>query len=318
MMEKKQTRTLLIFYLLAIYVILQFSWWAYYLVNLHKEILELKLSLADSNELRESLQTTYHKKVWMILGEGSVFIFFLLVGIWKVQSNLRKEGRLVRLQHNFLLSVTHEIKTPIASIRLLLETISKRKMEEEQRNKILQSSLEETDRLDALSDKILLATRIESKGEGFFSEEIDFSEFIRKLAEDLSSTIGSRHKLNLSIDNGIFLSGDVQALRSIFVNLFENACKYAPRETEIRVELKKDQNHAVLTIQDEGPGIAPEDEKRIFEKFFRSGDENTRTSKGTGLGLYIVKELTEQMNASLSYRPNKPHGAIFAVKFNLK
>lgn len=314
-MAKKETRTLFIFYLLAIYVVLQFCWWAYLLVDLHGQVLGLKLHASDASFDGQSLEQKHNNKLWMILGEGMVFLIFLSLGIWKVQDNLKKEGRLVRLQQNFLLSVTHEIKSPIASVRLLLETLKKRKLDDEARMAILDSSLEETDRLDVLSDKILLAARIENQKEVLHPEEIDLGEEVRIKLERYSKTIASAHEVISEITDGLIIHADKQAIHSIFTNLFENACKYSSKGSVVRVEVNEISGAPALVVSDQGPGIEEEDKTRVFEKFFRSGDENTRTTKGTGLGLYIVRQLVDQMGAEISYSSNRPNGAIFTVKF---
>jgi signal transduction histidine kinase len=108
---------------------------------------------------------------------------------------------------------------------------------------------------------------------------------------------------------------DPEALRSIADNLIENAAKYAPAGTSITVELEKGREGWRMTVSDEGPGIAGEEQERIFEKFYRSGNEETRQAKGTGLGLYIVHRLTKGLGGAVHVRNRRPHGAIFAASF---
>jgi signal transduction histidine kinase len=152
-MPKSQTerRVSLLFYLLTAYILLQFAWWAYLLIDLNRTL------YASSGE------GVIRLKTWMIIGEGSVFLIFLLAGIFIMQRTIRKEIALVRQQRNFLLSITHELKTPIASIKLGLQTLQKRKsLSPEERKPFEESAIKNTERLHSLIDNVLLATRIES------------------------------------------------------------------------------------------------------------------------------------------------------------
>jgi len=317
-MNKKQTRTLLIFYLLSFYVVLQFIWWAYYLIDLNQTILSLLLESTDQVELEAEFLALHRKKMWMIAGEGAVFIAFLSVGIWKVQSNLKKESSLALLQQNFLLSVTHEIKSPIASIKLYLETLLKRNLDEEQSKSMLKKALQDGERLNALSDKILLAARIESKSEVFEKNRINLSEHVASFERQMANTIGRNHPVKFLIEDDLFVEADPQACYSILNNLFENASKYSPQGEEIEVKLFAENKLVILTVSDLGPGIPNEEKSRVFEKFYRPGNENTRTNKGTGLGLYIVSQLAQQMQVEVELKDNLPNGTTMVVKFDRK
>lgn len=314
--DRKQTRTLLIFYVLAVYVILQFIWWAYYLVDLNDQILALKLSNAQLNDANAELDLKHSKKMWMILGEGAVFILFLSIGIWKVQSNLKKEFRLARIQQNFLLSVTHEIKSPIASLRLYLETLLKRRLDDEPRKEILENGIKDTYRLDALTDKILIATRLETGGEVFSSERVKLREIAEESIESVKYSIGKGYQFSISAENDPIVLGDPEAIRSLVKNLLENAIKYSPAGSPIRIEISQSARKSSLAVIDEGIGIPSSERERIFEKFYRVGNEDTRTTKGTGLGLYIVKELATMLDAEVRIAQNKPKGSIFTLSFN--
>jgi two-component system, OmpR family, phosphate regulon sensor histidine kinase PhoR len=144
---KKQTA--LFFYLLAGYVFLQFTWWGYHLIQLTKEI-----------TVSEQI---VNKRIGMIIGEGMVFLLILVFGLYKIQKSIRKEHELAQRQNNFLLSVTHELKTPLASIKLYLQTLIKRNFEPEKREELLQKAILENERLEEIVEALLISARIENK-----------------------------------------------------------------------------------------------------------------------------------------------------------
>ena len=141
-------RTALIFYVLSVYVVVQFIWWGYHLIELTSEV------------ANESSQVS--KRVTMIIGEGGVFLILLLIGIWQIRRSIRKELKLSEKQNSFLLSVTHELKTPLAANKLYIQTITKRELSKEQINELLAKAIEENTRLERMIDNILNASRLEN------------------------------------------------------------------------------------------------------------------------------------------------------------
>jgi len=253
----------------------------------------------------------------MVMGEGSVFLFLLCVGAYFIHASIKKEDKLQERQQNFLLSVTHELKSPLAAIKLSIETIVKRDLDKEQQSKLLRNSLKDIERLDDLVENMLLATKIESRTYSFPKEEFDLSELVTRITDRLQvHSCGNQQMINTKIDNNIKVMGDKFALSSVVTNLVENAVKYSGPCAEIAVKLCQNDGKPFLTVSDKGPGI-PDDEKMlIFDKFYRVGDENVRKSKGTGLGLFIVKEVLQNHDADISVKDNTPQGAIFEVTFN--
>jgi signal transduction histidine kinase len=296
---KNTPRSLLVFYVLVSYVVLQFCWWFYLLFDLNNQIYDLRISLSDfinhGVETELLLRKKLSQKHWMILGEGLVFILLLLLGVIQTRKSFRRETRVMRQQKNFLLSVTHELKSPIAAVKLYLQTLEKRDLERPKQIELLQKAIIESNRLDQLVEKSNL------------------SEFIRNFINEFSDKYSIA--LESEIENDIFLSFDSIAFRSILVNLLENAVKYSHSAPEISVKLWTKSNSIFVSVADQGIGIQDEEKLRVFEKFFRSGNEETRQSKGTGLGLYIVKYLVEHHQGSISIRSNTPKGSIFELQF---
>lgn len=300
---KSGKRLVVLFYLLTAYILLQFAWWAYLLIDLNKKYY--------FNEGSEAVRL----KVLMVAGEGTVFLVFLLAGIYIMQRTVRKEISLVRQQRNFLLSVTHELKTPVAAIKLCLQTLQKRAgLPQEKRLTLESTAVENTERLHNLIDNVLLATRIESGQDVVKKQKVDLSELSEKLCGGLLKAIAGRTELYVDIENGISAEVDAQAFESILVNLTENAVKYAGN-SPVAISLTSQPDGIRLRVADRGPGIPPDQRKKVFNKFYRMGNEETRTGKGTGLGLFIVKEFVDLMDARIEISDNDPSGAVFTVWF---
>lgn len=312
------------FYLLVAYIFVQFAWWTYSMFQLNNEISHLKteLNLLKGESVEEvilngnEINTKLHKRWIMISSEGAVFIGILLLGILQIRKTFKKEAELAHQQKNFLLSVTHELKSPIASTKLQLQTLQKHELDREKQKEILANAISDTDRLNNLVENILLAAKIENSFFELHKEKINLSEYI---ADGMKQTIESfnyKQKVVLDIEKEIYLSIDKTSFPSIILNLFENAIKYSPENSTVTLCLKKQNQKIILSVKDEGIGILDEEKENIFQKFYRVGSEETRKSKGTGLGLYIVDYLVKQHNGIISVKNNVPKGSIFEVIFN--
>ncbi|HKK38818.1 MAG TPA: HAMP domain-containing sensor histidine kinase [Cryomorphaceae bacterium] len=298
-------RVSLLFYILTLYILVQFAWWAYLLIDLNK--LYYSSQGAD----------TVNLKIWMVLGEGAVFLTFLLGGIYIMQRTIRKEITLVRQQRNFLLSITHELKTPLAAIKLGIQTLQKRKnLSSDQREPLEKSALANTERLHNLIDNVLLATRIESGQHPLHLNPINISEKTDSICQETEIALGNPGMINREIEPGLTLNVDGNAYESILVNLIENAFKYGDSKG-IYVSLKKEKERVLLSVEDNGRGIPPQEQKKIFEKFYRMGNEETRSKKGTGLGLFIVKELVTLHQGKITISDGNLKGARFTVSLPL-
>ncbi len=253
----------------------------------------------------------------MIMGESAVFLFLLGIGAYFLHASIKKEDVLKENQQNFLLSVTHELKSPLAAIKLSLQTIEKRELEKEQRDGLIRNSLKDVERLDDLVENMLLATKLESKTYSFPKEVFDFSDLVTKITDRLQvHSCGCQQMIDARIESGVMIDGDKFALSSVVTNLVENAIKYSGKCAEITVELCQNDGKPKLVVADNGLGIPDHEKMHIFDKFYRVGDENVRKSKGTGLGLFIVKEVLQKHDADISVKDNVPHGAVFEVTFS--
>lgn len=318
------SRPLLLFYILVVYVILQFSWWAYLIIDLNHQILENRIAITEllhldtGNQADEkiAMNQELQQKIRMVYGEGFVFLVLLVFGMYKIRHAFHTEFALARQQKNFLLSITHEFKSPLAAIKLNLQTLQKRGLDLNagQTEEILHRSLIETDRIHELVENVLLAARLENQGYEIIQEEIQLSAFLQKLVEHHQLRQNRMHRFQTQITDGVVISGDRLALSSLFNNLLENAEKYAPEGTEITLKLAQGQGEAIVSVEDQGPGIPERERTHIFKKFYRIGNEDTRKTKGTGLGLYIAHHIVSLHGGKITVRSGPSPGAVFEVR----
>jgi|688.fasta_scaffold02783_14 signal transduction histidine kinase len=308
-------RTLVLFSVLAVYVLSQFLWWAYLLVEKDNELQAL-LGQLEALGVRSTIDHDRPERtLWMVAGEGSVFVTLLLLALWLTYRTVRHELGLARLQRNFLMAASHELRTPIAALKLGLQTMHRRELEAAQQHMLMSNAIGDVARLEGLSEKILLATRLEEVKLPVQWGSVDLAALLRSLAQQARMSYGKDHTISMEAPPALLVQSDEEGLRSIFGNLLENACKYAPQGSEVSLVLRHLNGGLVVEVLDEGPGVPVSDRERIFERFYRGGNEETRQAKGTGLGLYIVRRSAEELGATVTYRPRRPKGSIFAVAF---
>jgi signal transduction histidine kinase len=288
-------RSLVIFYSLIIYAAAQLIWWGYQLVSLQ------------------------HRKLGMILSEGSMFIIVLSFGAYYMHRSINRERKLQEQKKNFLLSVTHELKSPLASIKLLLQTIQKRDLTKAQVADFIGKSLLDIERLDDMVENMLLASKIDNRSYSFPKASFSLSVLVDSIVNRLQLTKcdGNMKIINAEIEPKIDFTGDKFALTSVVTNLVENAIKYSGPCEPVDVKLFQKDGKIHLQVADHGIGISDMEKSRIFDKFYRVGSEDTRNTKGTGLGLYIVKQVLDKHEASIRVKDNRPVGSIFEVVFGL-
>lgn len=285
-------------YFLGAYVVLQFAWWGYHLIELSAYIPQEDAQLA--------------KRIGMVFGEGAVFLFILIFGIYRIRKGIAKEFELQQRQNNFLLTVTHELKTPLAALKLYLQTLQKHNLTEEKKESIIDGALSENERLVQLIENILNTSRAENKAFELNKENIDLSLLSAQLTERYQKRYKSL-QFKMEVPEGLNLKADPNMLETILVNLLENAIKYGGAAQEITIKAVPLDRFITLTISDEGPGIAANERTHIFEKFYRIGNEDTRKASGSGLGLYLVAELVHLHHGQVRCQENHPKGCVFEV-----
>ncbi|MFN8244198.1 MAG: ATP-binding protein [Ferruginibacter sp.] len=314
---KKLRLAFIIYWVLLVYILAALVWWFIALNRQNNQMSILKMNLAgvtgktNSPEL-EAIQAENKRKTAQYTGEGSIFFLLIVAGAVFVFRAVRRQLRQSQEQQNFMMALTHELKTPIAVAKLNLETLQKRKLDDAQRERLLQTALQETNRLNSLCNNMLLSSQIEAGGYRTTPEETDFSELVTNCTEDFTGRFPQRQIIR-TVQEGLFVTGDRLLLQLAINNLLDNAIKYAPKETAIQVQLDEQEGRIRLQIKDQGKGIPEEEKKQIFQKFYRIGNAATRAAKGTGLGLYLTRKILEQHNAYIFVTDNQPTGAIFTI-----
>lgn len=279
------------------------------MVQQTKTINEQEVAIVNGDTAkRAALQADLQRKWIMIAGEGSVFLGLMLIGIFQVRKAFRKESELLARQKTFLHSVTHEFKSPVASLRLQIETLLKRNLPNDLQQQALSNALEDTDRLDQLLEKILVAARIDNRELPIYPENLNASDKTRDVIAQVGRAYPGR-KIEQNIAPNVSIYVDAWAFSSIVTNLLENALLYSPQDKSVEVSLSQKENDAVLIVKDLGKGIPADERSNIFQKFYRL---NT-TSKGTGLGLYLVDYFVKKHNGAITVKENSPQGSIFEV-----
>lgn len=312
------------------YMLLAFFWWAVQLwqennrsYKIERDLLELWFTRKNQG-LNETqfLQTTEYQSVerrWirhkrMIIAEGLFFAACLVFGVYAINRSVNREIELTKQRRNFMLSITHELKSPIASVRLVLETLLKRDLQREQLEKLCTNGVKDAVRLQNLVDSLLLAARLENNWRPAY-EPVDLGAIARECVNGLQVRFPDARFEVITTDNLPIVQADKSAITSVVQNLLENAAKYAHSDAQIRFSAQRgEQGKVKMIVADNGKGIPDSEKKAVFEKFYRIGNEETRQSTGTGLGLYIVQHVVRAHKGTLTVSDNKPVGTIFTIE----
>lgn len=315
----------LLLYVFVLYIFAQFLWWEILMARLHTQVMEekqkvLELTVSDVNKLKQDIaqiQYQRQKKIMMIAGEGTIFLLILLYGVALIRKSQKKEAMLMEQKNNFLLSITHELKTPLTTTKLQLQTLKKHKLPPEKQTAVIELAIQENERLNVLIDNVLLATRMQQSSFSLAKETTDITLFIKELVERTYRHELDNGVLQIELQSPLTLSVDKIAFPSIIFNLIDNAIKYSPEKPEVLLTLRKESTHVIIEITDKGVGISDDEKGEIFNQFYRSGSEEVRKTKGTGLGLFIVKYLVEKHGGSIQVSDNQPKGSVFKLIFPL-
>lgn len=315
------TRTItFIYFFLLLYTVAALIWWGLLLYRQNNQILELQqqvLELKTPGPARYQQQADLIKKEKRLhelqyIGEGGTFLLIILLSAGFVFRAVRRQIRLARQQQNFMAAITHELKSPIAVIRLNLETLQKHELDPDKKARFLKKTLTELNRLNQLCNNMLLASQFDSHQYRVEREKISLSELLEKTLLEAGSRM-QHHQLVHVLWPDVLVNADQFMLQIAISNLLENASKYAPGGSTITTTLTATPTKAKLQIADEGPGIPGGEKERVFNRFYRIGNENTRKAKGTGLGLFLAQKIIRQHNGSIVVLDNVPKGTIFEV-----
>lgn len=278
--------------------------------------------VVSSQSIREAW-ADHNRHTRMFLLEGAFFTILLLAGIWVQINTHHRLSEAVRQQSNFISGVTHELKSPLTSIRLYAELLENETIKPEARLRAAQVIREETDRLSGLVEQILRARAVETRDLRFEPQLLDLAEWLEERVDGLRTRLGA-HDRPLVLEGELdapaqsagegWILADPEALELVLGNLVDNALKYSPKPGAVKLGLRCQRHWAEFWVADAGVGFAPEESRRLFDRFYRGGSELTRKTKGTGLGLYLVREFVEAMNGRVLAESDGPgRGARFTV-----
>lgn len=308
-----------VYWFLLLYMIAALVWWFIALEKQNNLMTAIRIAELVKDDPQYIIKLTTieemsSRKTTQYIGEGITFLALILVGAVYVYRATRRQLKFSAQQQNFMMAITHELKTPIAVAQLNLETLQKRRLEEDKQQKLIANTLQEANRLNTLCNNILFTSQLDAGGYSVNFQELNLTDIVETSVDDCKSRFPERI-ITESIEENRLIQGDPFLLQMLVNNLLENALKYSPKNSPIHVSLSLTNNKTCISIADLGQGINESEKKKVFDKFYRSGNENTRKAQGTGLGLYLCKKITETHNGYISVTDNQPNGSIFTVLF---
>jgi signal transduction histidine kinase len=315
--QKKLNTIFIIYWVLLAYIIAALVWWFVALNKQNKQMAIYKMQQLNTTSISytkdiEQLKNQQKRKTFQYLGEGITFFLLILAGAIFIFRAVRKQLRFGKEQQHFMMALTHELKTPIAVATLNLETLQKRKLEEPQQQKLIQNTLQEANRLNTLCNNMLLSSQIDASNYSITNEDMNLSELVETSIAEYKNRFSS-HQFIKNINENNFIIGDRMLLQIAVNNLIDNAIKYSPKESEILINLFVRNNQTTLQVIDKGKGISQLDKQKIFDKFYRVGNAATKEAKGTGLGLYLTKNIIGKHKGNISVTDNLPNGSNFEI-----
>ncbi len=276
-----------------------------------------KITLYLSNPA--PLYARHRVRVWWL---GGIIVLSILgagIGLMAIHGNLERQLRLNEMKSNFVSSVTHELRAPIASVRLMAESLERGKIPQaEKRQEYYRFIVQECRRLSALIENVLDFARIEQGRKQYHMEEVDLASLIHQTVQVLEP-YASEHQVKLAWQppgndlEPVQIHCDAHAIQQALINLVDNALKHSPAGAEVLVGLDAQDHKARLWVEDSGPGIPPEEHERIFEQFYRRGSELRRESTGIGIGLTLVRHIVQAHRGQVQVRSAAGQGSRFTL-----
>jgi len=260
----------------------------------------------------------------IIIDSPNVFIFvggivlIIAIAFWMsiIFRNLSLHIKIARLHDSFIANITHELKSPLSSIQLYLETLTKRNVEPEVQKNFLQIMLKDTNRLNNLISSILEISKYEQKRSLFDFHIYDADETLKQVLNETADHFNlAGESFSIEGDLNSKYKADLTTLRILFSNLTDNAVKYSNGKTEIEIQLIQQKKKIIIHFKDNGIGIPPADQKKIFNKFHRIYGKHIPSVKGTGLGLFYAREIIRKHNGNISVTSaGEGKGSTFSIE----
>lgn len=314
--KKKIQFVFVIYWVLLGYIIAALVFW---FISLNKQnaqmttykIERLSIISATYGAELQKIQADDKRKLAQYIGEGATFLGLILAGAIFIFRAVRRQLRETKEQQNFMMAITHELKTPIAVTKLNLETLQKRALTEQQKDRLIHTSLIEANRLDDLCNNLLLSSQLESKAYRMVLEEINGTSLLEEVMVEFMQRYPDL-VIHKNLQPECFMMADNFLLKMVMHNLLDNVVKYAGKQP-IKVELVEEGNEYLIKIMDAGPGIPDAEKLKIFDKFYRVGNAATKTAKGTGLGLHLCRRVVETHKGTINVGDAEGGGSIFTI-----
>ncbi len=226
-----------------------------------------------------------------------------------------KGASLVRVQNDFLSSVSHELRTPLTSMRLFMESLGSKKLDEAQQAQVVKLLGGEIDRLEALVNKLIELSRMETGRHAFARERIDVRAIVDEaIASFDAATLSRPTKVAVDVEPGLELIGDRAMLVRAIVNLLVNAWKYSDEDKQIAIDARAVGRHIEITVRDNGIGISADEQRDIFEEFHRAPEAIDRGEPGVGLGLAFVRAIARGHKGKVLLASRPGAGSAFTMR----
>jgi two-component system sensor histidine kinase CiaH len=304
----------ILYWFLLAYILAALVFWFITLNSQNIQLSQYRLDMIDVDDAmhqqkQQQIADATDRNTTQYLGEGITFLILICSGAVFVFRIINRQFKQAQQQQDLIMAITHELKTPIAITKLNLETLQKRSLDNTQQQKLINTTIQEVNRLNALCNNILLTSQIEAGEYKITKEEIDFSKLVKECALDFIVRFPQR-KIDMQLSNNAFTTGDLLLLKLAVNNLLDNAIKYSGKDDIVLLKLFQTDKAMRLQVIDYGQGVANEEKEKIFEKYYRG---MLRQAKGTGLGLYLTKKIVQEHNGNVGITNNLPQGSIFEI-----
>ncbi len=304
----------ILYWFLLAYILAALVFWFITLNSQNIQLSQYRLDMIDVDDAmhqqkQQQIADATDRNTTQYLGEGITFLILICSGAVFVFRIINRQFKQAQQQQDLIMAITHELKTPIAITKLNLETLQKRSLDNTQQQKLINTTIQEVNRLNALCNNILLTSQIEAGEYKITKEEIDFSKLVKECALDFIVRFPQR-KIDMQLSNNAFTTGDLLLLKLAVNNLLDNAIKYSGKDDIVLLKLFQTDKAMRLQVIDYGQGVASEEKEKIFEKYYRG---MLRQAKGTGLGLYLTKKIVQEHNGNVGITNNLPQGSIFEI-----
>ena len=314
--KKKIQFVFVIYWVLLAYIIAALVFWFISLNKQNMQMTTYKVERLNTNSINyngelQKIEGDRKRKLAQYIGEGATFLGLILAGAIFIFRAVRRQLRETKEQQNFMMAITHELKTPIAVTKLNLETLQKRALNQQQQQRLIHTSLIEANRLDNLCNNLLLSSQLESKVYRMVLEQINGTSLLEEVLVEFHQRYPDL-QIEKNLQPNCFIMADSFLLKMVMHNLLDNAVKYSGKQL-INVVLLSQGNKILIRFQDAGQGIPDEEKLKVFDKFYRVGNAATKTAKGTGLGLYLCKRIVDTHKGTISVTDAKEGGSIFTI-----